>query len=358
MTRAFISGLVDRFLGRGQAAVTVPPLDGGLKPNNRLDELPAGIAAERPDDIALWQGRPVWSDGTRLCALGGVLASFPSAITALATQGDRMAVATLAGGVRILNASLTDVTPNWRAPLTHVTALTFGAGGALWFCTGSAQNAPDNWRRDLMEKNSSGTVGRLDPASGEVTVLRRNLGYPAGIVAQADGSVVVAEAWASQLIGIVADGKATVLLDQIPGYPGRLTARQAGGYWLCVFAPRSPLIEFVLREKAYRTAMLRDLDPEHWVAPKYESRTSFQEPMQGGALKQMGILKPWAPTLSYGLVAQLADNFIPQASFHSRAVGHRHGITAALEQGGQLWLAGRGCGEILSIDLAETGAAA
>jgi hypothetical protein len=91
------------------------------------------------------------------------------------------------------------------------------------------------------------------------------------------------------------------------------------------------------------------------VAPKYQSGVSFQEPMQGGALKQMGILKPWAPTLSYGLVAELVDNFIPRNSYHSRAGGKRHGLTAALEHDGQLWLAGRGCGEILTIDLTETG---
>tara|TARA_R110000737_G_scaffold202832_1_gene221983 strand:+ start:155 stop:1228 length:1074 start_codon:yes stop_codon:yes gene_type:complete len=354
MSRMF--AMFDRFLGRGQAAVTVPPLDGGLKPNNRLDDLANGIAADRPDDIVLWQGRPIWSDGAFLCdANGPLMVTFASDITALATDGNRMAVATLQGGIQVFDAALADVTPGFSQTISHVTAMAFAAEGALWFCTGSAQHGPDNWRRDLMEKNRTGSVGLADLSSGEVRILRQDLGYPAGIVVQPDGSVVVSEAWASQLVGIGADGRTAVLLDQIPGYPGRLIARHGGGYWLCIFAPRSPLIEFVLREDAYRTAMLRDLDPAHWVAPKYQSGVSFQEPMQGGALKQMGILKPWAPTLSYGLVAELADNFIPRNSYHSRAGGKRHGLTAALEHDGQLWLAGRGCGEILTIDLTETG---
>src|SRR5271166_1612037 len=39
------------------------------------------------------------------------------------------------------------------------------------------------------------------------------------------------------------------------------------GYWLCVFAPRSQLIELVLIERAFRERMLRELAPECWVAP-------------------------------------------------------------------------------------------
>ena len=187
--------------------------------------------------------------------------------------------------------------------------------------------------------------------SGAVTVVARRLGYPAGITPHGDG-VAVSEAWRSQIIGIAASGGTQVLLDEIPGYPGRLTARPGGGYWLCIFAPRSPLFEFVLREPTYRKAMLSHLDPEHWVAPKYSSGDDFNEPMQGGALKQMGVLKPWAPTLSYGLVVGLDDAFIPQESFHSRAGGRRHGITGAVETDGRLILAGRGSNEILTIDLA------
>ena len=59
----------------------------------------------------------------------------------------------------------------------------------------------------------------------------------------------------------------------------------------------------------------------------------FKEPMQGAALKTMGIIKPWAPTWSYGLVVALGDAFQPVASFHSRADGQRHGITSACEYG-------------------------
>lgn len=343
---------LSRFLGRGDAAVTVPPLDGGLKPNNLLEELPAGVGAAAPDGVAIWRGGLIWSEGARLMAgPEAELADFGAEITALATDADRVAVAT-DSSLHVLDAGLNDVTPALDAALAHVTALSFAPDGALWVACGSSANPPREWRRDLMEKNRSGSVSRVDLATGAVRVLRRGMGYPAGLVATGD-RVAVSEAWRSQIVGIDAEGRTETLLDEIPGYPGRLSARPGGGYWLCVFAPRSPLFEFVLREPGFRKAMLRDLDPEHWVAPKYASGRDFHEPMQGGALKQMGILKPWAPTLSYGLVVALDEAFVPQASYHSRAGGRRHGVTGAAEAGGKLFLAARGNDEILTIDLNE-----
>ena len=357
MTRMFSIPALDRFLGRGDAAVTVPPLDGGMKPNNDLEDLPSGISADQPDDIALWEDGLIWSDGSKIFATSGAtLVDMGATITALATSKDLIAVATLKDGLRILDASFRDITPSLDMPVIHITALTFGPEGTVWFCTGSEQNAPDAWRRDLMEKNSSGTVGVVSLATGNVRVVRRNLSWPAGIVVRQDGSVVISEAWKSHLVELGANGEGYhVVHDEIPGYPGRLSERTGGGYWLCIFAPRSPLIEFVLREPRYRKAMLRDLDPAYWVAPTYSSGANFREPMQGGALKQMGILKPWAPTLSYGLVSAHDSDFTPQRSYHSRAGGLRHGMTSAQVHDGKLWLTGRGCGEILTIDLNDQG---
>lgn len=337
-----------RFLGRGEAAVTVPALDGGLKPNTLLDDLPSSLAAASPDMVVNWQGAPLWSAGPDLVSgTGETVMSFDQDITALTASEDRLAVA-MSDELVLLNQNLQDVTPKFDAAMPCMTALAFGPD-ALWVCSGSDRNGPDNWRRDLMEKNRSGSVHRVDPVSGAQRTVKTGLGYPCGIIANGD-RVAVSEAWRSQIIGMDNTGRSQVLLDEIPGYPGRISPRP-GGYWLCVFAPRSPLIEFVLREPAYRKAMLKTVHPDHWVAPKYASGVDFNEPMQGGALKQMGILKPWSPTLSYGLVVALNEEFIPQFSFHSRAGGLRHGITGAVEINRKLVLAARGSNEVLTLDL-------
>ncbi len=356
MSQSFVKRIADRFMGRGAAAVTVPPLDGGLMPNNLLEELPQGITAQAPDDIVIWNGAPLWSDGALLVSPKGIQAEFESEITALAVSGDKIALATLDDGLLMLGPDLKPTAANWDSPVINVTALAFDAQGGVWFCTGSELCAPDEWRRDLMEMNRAGLVGRADPSTGGVRVIKRQLGYPCGIAAMPNGSIVYSEAWASHLVEMAPDGiTSRIVLDEIPGYPGRIRPRTDGGYWLCIFAPRSPLIEFVLREPAYRKAMLREIAPDCWVAPSYSSGKSFDEPMQGGALKQMGILKPWAPTCSYGLVARLDEQFILVNSFHSRAGGRRHGITSATEAEGKLWLTGRGAGEVMVMDLATEG---
>lgn len=356
MRQGIVKRVTDKIMGRGAAAVTVPPLDGALTPNNRLEDLPAGIAARAPDDIILWKGAPLWSDGRQLVSPRGVLAEFGSDITALAGADGRIALATLDDGLMLLDSELKRSAPNWHSPVQNVTALAFDGRGGLWFCTGSGICPPNQWRRDLMEMNRAGLVGRAALSTGEIRVVKQRLGYPAGVAVMPNGSIVYSEAWDSHLVEMAPDGTTSrIVLDEIPGYPGRIHPRPDGGYWLCIFAPRSPLIEFVLREPAYRKAMLREVAPECWVAPDYASGMSFNEPMQGGALKQMGILKPWAPTRSYGLVVRLDKDFIVLGSLHSRAGGRRHGITSAVEDDGKLWLAGRGAGEVLEMDLQTEG---
>lgn len=356
MKQSILSRALDGFLGRGRAAVTVPALDGALKPNNALEELPAGIAGEAPDDLVIWNGAPLWSDGATLVSEAGVQARLASPITALATLGDRLAVATRDEGLLLLDQSFASLGTHWQRELRNVTALDAAPDGAIWFCTGAMDRAPHEWRRDLMEKGRSGLIGRADPDTGEVRILKTRLAWPSGIAVMPNGAVLYCEAWASHVVEMAADGATSrVMLDEIPGYPGRLTARPDGGYWLAVFAPRNPLIELVLREPGYRTAMMREIPEELWVAPAFASGASFNEPMQGGALKQMGILKPWAPTRSYGLVVALDAMARPLRSFHSRAGGSRHGITAAREHNGALLMAARGAGELLTMTLKTEG---
>ena len=67
------------------------------------------------------------------------------------------------------------------------------------------------------------------------------------------------------------------LLVDLPGYPGRIVRSAAGGYWLTVFAPRSQLIEFVLRERTYRERMMREIDEEFWVAPSLHPARDYRE---------------------------------------------------------------------------------
>jgi len=78
------------------------------------------------------------------------------------------------------------------------------------------------------------------------------------------------------------------------------------------------------------------------VAPKLKSGQSFLEPMQGAHIKTMGVVKPWAPPRSYGLIIRLNDQGVPIYAVHSRVDGVNHGVVAAVEMDGSLFAIAKG----------------
>ena len=69
----------------------------------------------------------------------------------------------------------------------------------------------------------------------------------------------------------------------------------------------------------------------------------------------MGVMKPWAPPRSYGLVIRLGADGLPRNSLHSRADGINHGIVAAVEFGGDLVMIAKGPGRVLRLPLSAIG---
>jgi hypothetical protein len=135
----------------------------------------------------------------------------------------------------------------------------------------------------------------------------------------------------------------------LPVYPSRLSPAGAGGFWLTAFTARTQLIEFVLREPAYRRRMMAEIDPEFWIAPRLRAHQSYKGPMQGAHLKTIGIVKPWAPPRSYGLVIRLGAAGDPLYSLHSRVDGVNHGVVAAVEVGDELFILAKGPGRLLKL---------
>jgi hypothetical protein len=355
LTRSF-----ERFTGAGDAALTVPTMDGALKPNRALDEC-AGAPATRPDNLARHGGRVVFTSDRELLTLdpsrpaigSDLLMSFESRIEALATASDGgLAVALASGELRCVGGQFDGLElANWsKQSLSCVTALAFGSDEDLIVCVGSMTNSADFWQKDLLESGSSGSVWRLSLRSREAIQLCDGLAFPYGVLVEQGGAkLVVSESWRHRLLRLDAHAKSQpeIVLDDLPGYPARLCDDPAGGAWLAIFAPRNQLVEFVIREPEYRDDMIRTIPSDYWIAPSLRSRGSFLEPLQGGAVRQMGMLKPWAPTRSYGLVLRLGPDLQPVASFHSRANGSRHGIASCLVDGDRLLAASKGGNEVL-----------
>jgi hypothetical protein len=73
--------------------------------------------------------------------------------------------------------------------------------------------------------------------------------------------------------------------------------------------------------------------------------------MQGAHIKTMGVVKPWAPPRSYGLVIKLDAEGIPLYALHSRADGINHGVVAAVEMEGALFALAKGPRRLLRMPL-------
>jgi hypothetical protein len=347
--------ILDIFRGK---AVTIPPMDGAFRPNTALDEADVVLEVEAPDNLVFDGAQLLFSSGGDVLSLAPGSDSperverLPATVTAMAAGPERaLAIACDDGSIVIDGGRHADkrLTPASLGNLACPTALAFDGPDRLLVAQGSARHRATDWAVDLMEKNASGSLWRVDLESGAAQRLAGDLAFPYGILIQ-EHRIVVAEAWRHQLVGVLREGgRALPLLTKLPGYPARLAPASGGGAWLALFAPRNRLIEFVLLEHEYRATMMREIERANWIAPALASGASFLEPLQSGGVKTMGIHKPWSPSRSYGLVVRLDAELRPVASFHSRANGRRHGVTSVVEANGHVLAAAQGGNAILEI---------
>jgi hypothetical protein len=347
----------DRLLGRGEATITVPSFDGALKPNQILEKAETIGQFEAPEDLATDGTTLYIADGTAIRRLDGAATTevrrFDRPITALCClPRGGIAVALDGREVQVFTtpSAAAAATTFADTSMNAINALSPGAGGTLVATDGSTTRPTGQWVHDLMERGRTGRVLVLDIGSGRVRSIASGLHYAFGACAAGDAAFV-SESWQHRLIAIASDGSRRPILDNLPVYPSRLAPAASGGFWLTAFAARTQLVEFVLRENAYRRRMMAEIDPEYWIAPKLKSGQSFLEPMQGAHIKTMGVVKPWAPPRSYGLVIRLSANGTPLYALHSRVDGVNHGVTAAVEMNGALFAIAKGPGRLLRVPL-------
>ena len=353
----------ERLLDRSADDTSVPVFDGALKPNHLLDT--ADVVFEHPElaDLVIdSHGHLVVACGKSIFQLGAdpngttdtahsplqLIAELPASINALCRFGDGLVAAT--------NTSLLFVGGQYAGrevssldnkPLQCITSICEGQDGLLLMTLGSDQTSHDDWATDLLNGGKTGRFLAYDPASGKTQVHANKLAYAYGVCS--DGArTLVSESWAHRVL-VWRDGAMTSGLSELPGYPSRMSSASDGGVWLTLFAPRSQLLEFVLRESEFRTEMMRTVDPKYLIAPALSSGKDFLEPLQQGGVRQMGVLKPWAPARSYGLVVKLSADLVPQYALHSRVGGANHGIVTALELDGSLYALSKGAGRVLRV---------
>jgi hypothetical protein len=358
------------FRGFDDETGSAPMMDGPLRPNALLDAAPVALSLADVDNLTQHRSALLCSSDSQVLRLtpheGSLTPSdvrgFEHAVTFVAAgPSDSLAIGLDGRGVLILegpHAGKAIVEASGQA-LCSPTAGLFIDEDRLIVANGAEGRTVADWKRDLMERGATGSLWLIDLSKpgATATPLCKNLAFPTGVARAGEGRLFVSEAWRHRILAFEKEGKSPLqpVLSDLPAYPGRIAPARDGGFWLALFAPRNQLVEFVLREDDYRRRMIDTVDPNFWIAPALSSGASFLEPIQGGARKKLNMLKPWSPSWSYGLVARCGPTMQPLRSFHSRADGAIHGVTSCCEFNETLYVAAKGAGRIVAINLANTG---
>ncbi len=159
------------------------------------------------------------------------------------------------------------------------------ARGKVYFSDASGRFAPAQWGGtfeaavlDILEQASTSRVLEYDPAAGTTRIVARGLSFANGVALSADEQALfIAETgkyrvWkiavaASDLDVAQGSPQASVLFDNLPGYPDNLMRGQGGKIWLGFSGPRSPDVDAMAGKPFLRELTLR-LPRALWPLPK------------------------------------------------------------------------------------------
>lgn len=327
-------------------------LEGMLGPNGRLD-LAAGMAVEAPDAVCVAaDGRLLYSSGTRVMALalwGGqaeTFATFGAVVTALCASPNGLVAVGLATGDVEVRDPAGEPVQGWSLPerrFVSVVDCAFRSEDELLVvdCGYAADDAL--LARATWDDEARGQVVALRKVGAARTIMPA-LHCPMGIAVDAEGGILVTLLERADIV----DEAGKVRLGGYPGYLGRLRKTPAG-YALACVSRRDPLIEFLKTERAFVAEMKATIEPRHWIAPRIHPEFSHDFPIELGATRLFGEVKPWAPSFSYGLLIELDQTLMPTGSAQSRANGQRHAICDATVWNGDLIAVSKASGEILNL---------
>jgi hypothetical protein len=326
-------------------------LEGALGPNDRIERA-AGVRIDEPEVLCVAaDGRLLASSANQVLAFAAwgeapaLWRAFDQRVTALAASPAGLVAVGLADGRLVVHGEGGAVAEGWQAPagLMAVTDCVFAGNDEILAVDSGYRDDGDFLPMAAWDEEARGGVVVV-PRGGAARRVATGLHCPFGICLDSAGRPVVSLVERASLVDLA--GK--VLQSGYPAYLARVR-RTSTGYALACLSRRDPLIEFLKHEPGFVAEMKRGMEPRYWIAPRASPEFSHEFPIELGAARLFGEVKPWAPSFSYGLVIETDESFMPLASAHSRANGRRHAISDVAEWQGRLIAVSRASGEILDL---------
>jgi sugar lactone lactonase YvrE len=160
-------------------------------------------------------------------------------------------------------------------PIRYADAVVVAPDGTIYFTDASTRFSPAEWGGtypasvlDIMEQSATGRVLAHDPATRDTRIVAHGFSFANGIALSSDGHTLFVNETGRYRIWKV-DGRAndvdvqggsaaaTVLLDNLPGYPDNLMRGLDGRIWVGLIKPRNPAADRLADKPFLRKVLLR-----------------------------------------------------------------------------------------------------
>jgi sugar lactone lactonase YvrE len=160
-------------------------------------------------------------------------------------------------------------------PVRYANSIVVASDGIIYFTDASTRFSHAEWGGtyeasvlDILEQAASGRVLAYDPTTKSTRVVAHGFSFANGIALSADGKTLFVgetgryriwkiDSHARELAIQSGSSQATVLFDNLPGYPDNLMRGRDGRIWVGLFRPRNPAADGLSQKPFLRKVLLR-----------------------------------------------------------------------------------------------------
>ncbi|SES75530.1 Sugar lactone lactonase YvrE [Nitrosomonas marina] len=160
-------------------------------------------------------------------------------------------------------------------PIRYPNSVVVASNGMIYITDSSGRFAPSDWggtfeasMLDIVEQSATGRVLEYNPKLNQARIVARGLSFANGIVLSSDEQTLFVNETGRYRVWKIAVGAdnldisqqsplASILFDNLPGYPDNLMRGDKNRIWLGFAKPRNTIIDFMADKPLLRKIVLR-----------------------------------------------------------------------------------------------------